>query len=150
MDVYGFIISVFSAVLAVVSVILTVQAIRNGRWMKQAHLGTQALIKEGREETQALLAKMDERTAKMDERHTRLMEQINTNITEARRDAAQAHERTDALIAEARRDSVKIDEHITEARRDSMKIDEHIAEARRSIVSHVEAEGQKTRAAMGR
>jgi CRISPR/Cas system-associated exonuclease Cas4 (RecB family) len=61
MEFFGFAITALAA-------ILTYQAWKNGRWMKQAHQDSQDFLKEMRKESAEFFKKMDERSERMDER----------------------------------------------------------------------------------
>lgn len=58
----------FGIAVTLLTSVLTYLAWRNGRWMKQSHEETKALIKTTHEETKALIKSMQEETLKVFER----------------------------------------------------------------------------------
>lgn len=50
----------FGIAVTILAAVITYQAWKNGRWMKQAHQDTQALIKEMHKDTTESFKKMDE------------------------------------------------------------------------------------------
>ncbi|MBI4823759.1 MAG: hypothetical protein HY805_05960 [Nitrospirae bacterium] len=57
----------FGIAITILAAILTYQAWKNGRWMKQAHQDTQNLIKEMHKDTTESFKKMDDTLRHMDE-----------------------------------------------------------------------------------
>lgn len=68
MEYSDIILTVFSIVLTILSLVIAYQARQNGRFMKGEMKSTKELIAEGNKSTRELIAKMDERSAKMDEK----------------------------------------------------------------------------------
>ena len=58
----------FGMAITILAAILTYQAWKNGRWMKQAHQDTQDLIREMHRDTADTLKKMDDTTKEMQKR----------------------------------------------------------------------------------
>lgn len=67
---------IFGIAVTMLAAILTYQAWKNGRWMKQAHQDTQALIKEMHEDTNETLKKMDETLKEMQKRTDETLKEI--------------------------------------------------------------------------
>lgn len=80
MEVVGYAIGFFSLIITGLTGVLTYLAWRNGRWMKQAHGDTQALIRETHEKTQALIKATHEETMEVIRKIDRTIERLGELI----------------------------------------------------------------------